>query len=136
MPGDSPDENEASSGLQNSSADFPEKINFDQFPFHNILSMPDVNMPENTIQDFAEIYRHQTVYPMIYQPGAYTLRPKTKEKKCRTNYRVPENAAKLNAAIDALIEQMHDSKEYPKDMKAAAKVFQIPYNTLRDNFIR
>lgn len=56
-------------------------------------------------------------------------------KKRRTNYRRPENAAKLNAAVNALIMQKQDSQA-PKDIRSVSKIFNIPYNTLRDNYLR
>jgi len=56
-------------------------------------------------------------------------------KKRRTNYRRPENAAKLNAAVNALIMQKQDPNA-PKDIRSVSKIFNIPYNTLRDNYLR
>jgi hypothetical protein len=53
-------------------------------------------------------------------------------KKRRTNYRKPENAAKLNAAVNALIMQ----RQGHGDIRAVSKIFDIPYNTLRDNYLR
>lgn len=58
-----------------------------------------------------------------------------KGKKRRTNYRRPENAAKLNAAVNALIMQKQDPNA-PKDIRSVSKIFNIPYNTLRDNYLR
>jgi len=57
------------------------------------------------------------------------------EKKRRINYRKPENAAKLNAAVNALIMQKQDPNG-PQDIRTVSKLFNIPYNTLRDNYIR
>lgn len=53
-------------------------------------------------------------------------------KKRRVNYRKPENAAKLNAAVNALIMQ----RQGHGDIRAVSKLFDIPYNTLRDNYLR
>ena len=61
------------------------------------------------------------------------------EKKCgkraRTNYKDPENSAKLNAALSMLINQDGEG-QIMKDIKSVAKIFGVPYNTLRDNFLR
>lgn len=56
-------------------------------------------------------------------------------KKRRTNYKNPENSAKLNAAINMLINQMDDQSGH-KDLKSISKMFNIPYNTLRDNYLK
>lgn len=53
-------------------------------------------------------------------------------KKRRTNYRKPEHAAKLHAAVNALIMQ----KQGHGDIRAISKLFNIPYNTLRDHYLR
>lgn len=56
-------------------------------------------------------------------------------KKRRTNYKNPENSAKLNAAINMLINQIEDQSGH-KDLKSISKMFNIPYNTLRDNYLK
>eukprot|EP00981_Chlorochromonas_danica_P001191 scaffold262_cov164-Ochromonas_danica.AAC.15 len=57
------------------------------------------------------------------------------EKKRRTNYRRPENATKLNAAVNALV--MNQNAPFgPKDIRSISKLYGIPYNTLRDNYLR
>lgn len=77
-----------------------------------------------------------------------TITPKNRKNKCsdqqrekkvgkrpRTNYKDPENSAKLNAALSMLINQEGDA-QVMKDIKSVAKIFAVPYNTLRDNFLR
>lgn len=64
-----------------------------------------------------------------------TISNRINERKRRTNYRKPENAAKLNAAVNALIMQKQDPNG-PQDIRTVSKLFNIPYNTLRDNYIR
>ena len=62
-------------------------------------------------------------------------RDERSNKKRRTNYRRPENAAKLNAAVNALIMQKQDRNGHG-DIRTVSKLFNIPYNTLRDNYLR
>jgi hypothetical protein len=55
-------------------------------------------------------------------------------KRKRTNYRDPENAAKLTTALAMLIQNQQDGR--PLEIKSVAKLFAVPYNTLRDNFLK
>jgi hypothetical protein len=55
-------------------------------------------------------------------------------KRKRTNYRDPENAAKLTTALGMLIQNQQDGR--PLEIKSVAKLFAVPYNTLRDNFLK
>ena len=57
-------------------------------------------------------------------------------KKRRTNYKTPENQTKLNAAIALLVSKQSEASSGQKDLKAISKSFGIPYNTLRDNYLR
>lgn len=57
------------------------------------------------------------------------------EKKRRTNYKKPENAAKLNAAVNALLLSKQDPSGQ-KDIRSVSKLYDIPYNTLRDNYLK
>jgi hypothetical protein len=56
-------------------------------------------------------------------------------KKSRTNYKKPENAAKLNAAVNALVLNRHDPFAQ-QDIRTVSKLYDIPYNTLRDNYLK
>lgn len=58
-----------------------------------------------------------------------------KDKVRRVNYRLPENAVKLNAAINTLSQNKGDPNA-PQDIRHVAKMFKIPYNTLRDNYLK
>lgn len=56
------------------------------------------------------------------------------KRRRRTNYRDPENAAKLTTALGILIKQKEENK--PQDLKSIAAHFGLPYNTLRDNYLK
>lgn len=56
------------------------------------------------------------------------------KRRRRTNYRDPENAAKLTTALGILIKQKEENK--PQDLKSIASHFGLPYNTLRDNYLK
>lgn len=56
------------------------------------------------------------------------------KKRKRTNYRSPEHAAKLTQALEVMLKQKNEKE--PKDLKTVANMFDIPYNTLRDNYMR
>lgn len=56
------------------------------------------------------------------------------KRRRRTNYRDPENAAKLTTALGILIKQKEENK--PQDLKSIATHFGLPYNTLRDNYLK
>ena len=60
---------------------------------------------------------------------------KSTGKRPRTNYKDPENSAKLSAALSMLINRDGDA-QIMKDIKSVAQLFGVPYNTLRDNYIR
>mmetsp|Transcript_20981 Transcript_20981/g.28864 ORF Transcript_20981/g.28864 Transcript_20981/m.28864 type:complete len:365 (-) Transcript_20981:653-1747(-) len=59
-------------------------------------------------------------------------------KKPRTNYRDPRRLANIKAAIDLLLQQEETEGESrkSKNLKEVSRQFNIPYNTLRDNFLR
>lgn len=61
-------------------------------------------------------------------------------KKQRTNYRDPARLANIKAAIDFLLQQENAEDEMTtrrnKNLKEVSRQFKIPYNTLRDNFLR
>lgn len=48
----------------------------------------------------------------------------------------PENASKLAAALEMMINQQNDSTAPQRDLKTVSKMFGLPYNTLRDNYLR
>ena len=58
-------------------------------------------------------------------------------KTRRTNYRMPENKAKLDAAVQEIIVEFPTRCPglKPKCLSLAAK-YQIPANTIRDNYLR
>jgi len=60
-------------------------------------------------------------------------------KKPRTNYRDPRRMANIKSAIDLLLQQEGndgESSRKTKNLKEVSRQFNIPYNTLRDNFLR
>lgn len=70
--------------------------------------------------------------PMYYENGGDS----SASKKRRTNYKNPENSAKLSAAINMLLNQQTEDSNGQRDLKSISKMFNIPYNTLRDNYLR
>lgn len=59
-----------------------------------------------------------------------------KKKRKRTNYKDPENQAILQSALNMMISQFDDPNLPRKDLKSVSKIFNLPYNTLRDNYLR
>lgn len=61
-------------------------------------------------------------------------------KKQRTNYRDPTRLANIKSAIEFLLQQENaqgeTSNRKNKNLKEVSRQFKIPYNTLRDNFLR
>lgn len=57
-------------------------------------------------------------------------------KRKRTNYRQPENNAKLTAAVNVLVSRYQQNSDRNVDIKSVSRMFGVPYNTLRDNFIK
>jgi len=86
-----------------------------------------------------EIERESTKNSSDSTEGSNKRTIESQEKKIgkrpRTNYKDPENSAKLNAALSMLINQDGEG-QIIKDIKSVAKLFGVPYNTLRDNFLR
>ena len=66
---------------------------------------------------------------MMYQACANPAK-----RRRRTNYRDPENASKLTAAVAYLIERRKSNKY--QDLKSVATHYGLPYNTLRDNYLK
>lgn len=80
-------------------------------------------------------------YMHAVPPGMYSLNMMEQDqtdasgkRRRRTNYRDPENAAKLTTALGILIKQKEENK--PQDLKSIASHFGLPYNTLRDNYLK
>lgn len=59
------------------------------------------------------------------------LQPK---KRRRTNYKLGDNLRRLDAAVRSLIQQQQAGEKI--NLKGVAKTYDVPYNTLRDNFLR
>ena len=107
-------------------------------PLNNSMSMPipsNVNMMSQ--QGMTSNYQLYIQAPPTSHLNMYydNATDDSANKKRRTNYKNPENSAKLNAAINMLINQVEDSSGH-KDLKSISKMFNIPYNTLRDNYLK
>lgn len=57
-----------------------------------------------------------------------------KRKRRRTSYREPMRLAQLTAAVEVLRDRSKDGP--PLGMKVVAQEYGIPYNTLRDNYLK
>lgn len=55
-------------------------------------------------------------------------------KRRRTSYREPLRLAQLTAAVGVLRDRSKDGR--PLGMKVVAREYGIPYNTLRDNYLK
>jgi hypothetical protein len=108
--------------------------------FQHLISNDHTQLPPNA--QFGMGHHFVTPFPgyMHAMPsGLYSLNmiddtehhPK---RRRRTNYRDPENAAKLTTALGILIKQKEENK--PQDLKSIALHFGLPYNTLRDNYLK
>jgi hypothetical protein len=59
------------------------------------------------------------------------------KKKPRIDYKNPHHAERLQLAIVAVIESLGNEPDaFHKNIMVIAKLHNIPYNTLRDNFLR
>jgi hypothetical protein len=59
------------------------------------------------------------------------------KKKPRVDYKNPHHAERLQLAIVAVIESLGGQPDaFHKNIMVIAKLHNIPYNTLRDNFLR
>jgi hypothetical protein len=54
--------------------------------------------------------------------------------RVRINYNDPENREKLTNAVNSLLENRDSG--HSMDMRQTASHFGVPYNTLRDNYIK
>lgn len=91
----------------------------------------------------AQLISQRMAYPHFLPPGYLPIIPNQlqsenlkedgSKKRKRTNYRDPENASKLAAALNILINTQGESQH---DLKSVAKMFDLPYNTLRDNYLK
>lgn len=97
-------------------------------PNHLSYPYPQQGIQQSTISPLLHSIMNNQGMNNDHKPTEYS-------KKRRTNYRRPENAAKLNAAVNALIMQKQDGNGHG-DIRAVSKLFNIPYNTLRDNYLR
>lgn len=76
----------------------------------------------------------QSVVPMPYSESE--LKDNGHKKRRRTNYKDAENSARLAAGLNMLISPYGDDGSGQKDLKTVSKLFGVPYNTLRDNYLK
>lgn len=128
-------------GMVSNSATYDNTQIRDTNQFQHLISSDHAQLPPNP--PFGMGHHFVTPFPgyMHAVPsGLYSLNmmedsaehhPK---RRRRTNYRDPENAAKLTTALGILIKQKEENK--PQDLKSIASHFGLPYNTLRDNYLK
>ena len=74
----------------------------------------------------------QTVYST--EEGSDLDDEEKRKKRKRTNYKDPERLAILTEAVNVLVDRLNNDQ--PLDMRSVSKRFNIPYNTLRDNYLK
>lgn len=109
--------------------------------FQHLIPNEHVQLPANA--SFGMGHHFVTPFPGYMHavpPGLFSLNMMEDtgegqvKRRRRTNYRDPENAAKLTTALGILIKQKEENK--PQDLKSIATHFGLPYNTLRDNYLK
>lgn len=109
--------------------------------FQHLIPNEHVQLPTNA--SFGMGHHFVTPFPGYMHavpPGLFSLNMMEDpgegqvKRRRRTNYRDPENAAKLTTALGILIKQKEENK--PQDLKSIATHFGLPYNTLRDNYLK
>ena len=107
----------------------------DQYSF-NILGPPenlcDADSSSSSASNLYPAYLHPIPSGM-YAVSIMPVNDVSKRRK-RTNYRDPENASKLGTALGVLLKQKEENAV--PDIKSVAIHFGLPYNTLRDNFLK
>jgi hypothetical protein len=94
---------------------------------HSIISRVELNK-----------HNHQVVAePMVYsteEGSDLDDEENQRKKRKRTNYKDPERLAILTEAVNVLVDRLNSDQ--PLDMRSVSKRFNIPYNTLRDNYLK
>lgn len=117
-------------------------FNRDAGPFQHLIANEHAQLAPNGAQ-FGVNQQFVTQFPTFMHTvpaGLYSLNmveeqgDNSGKRRRRTNYRDPENAAKLTTALGILIKQKEENK--PQDLKSIASHFGLPYNTLRDNYLK
>lgn len=94
---------------------------------HSIISRVELNK-----------HNHQVVAePMVYsteEGSDLDDEENQRKKRKRTNYKDPERLAILTEAVNVLVDRLNSDQ--PRDMRSVSKRFNIPYNTLRDNYLK
>ncbi len=100
------------------------------------LPIPSHSIPVNHLVNTYQHYIHSAPSNLSHLPLNYedVGKDDSSKKRRRTNYKDPENSNKLNAALNSLINQQDG--EGQKDLKTVSKLYNLPYNTLRDNFLK
>ena len=111
-------------------------------PFQQLITNEHTHLPPGSAQ-FGVSQQFVTQFPTYVHAmptSLYSLNmveeqgDNSGKRRRRTNYRDPENAAKLTTALGILIKQKEENK--PQDLKSIASHFGLPYNTLRDNYLK
>jgi hypothetical protein len=95
---------------------------------NSIISRAESHLTKHNHQIVAE----QTVYST--EEGSDLDDEEKRKKRKRTNYKDPERLAILTEAVNVLVDRLNSDQ--PLDMRSVSKRFNIPYNTLRDNYLK
>jgi len=95
---------------------------------NSIISRAESHLTKHNHQVVAE----QTVYST--EEGSDLDDEEKRKKRKRTNYKDPERLAILTEAVNVLVDRLNSDQ--PLDMRSVSKRFNIPYNTLRDNYLK
>ena len=91
---------------------------------HSIISRAESQLPK---------HNHQVVYS-TEEISDLDDEENQRKKRKRTNYKDPERLAILTEAVNVLVGRLNSDQ--PLDMRSVSKRFNIPYNTLRDNYLK
>jgi len=81
-----------------------------------------------------QVTSEQTVYSAEEEVDLMEDEDDRRKKRKRTNYKDPERLAILTEAVNVLVGRLNS--DLPLDMRSVSKQFNIPYNTLRDNYLK
>ena len=97
---------------------------------HSIISRAESELTKHNHQ----VVSDQTVYSTEEGTDPIDDEEDQRKKRKRTNYKDPERLAILTEAVNVLVGRLNSDQ--PLDMRSVSKRFNIPYNTLRDNYLK
>ena len=97
---------------------------------HSIISRAESELTKHNHQ----VVSDQTVYSTEEGADPMDDEEDQRKKRKRTNYKDPERLAILTEAVNVLVGRLNSDQ--PLDMRSVSKRFNIPYNTLRDNYLK